>query len=239
MNFTKFTKEIYHPFNNEYLFTISIDPFSVERSIYESELLGVDLNDIHNNVLANAMLCASIVKQWDDDFFGCECTFDNALNIFSDVNNIWIVKQIAECITKYDNEYQIALDECLEYIEQMWDSNEKIGKETKSTLYKKLERDYHKLPDNFKQQFDRMKEENKHILENNFKPDNIILKAFNTFFQIRKTLTLDAYISYTHIDAFIRTTHKSINPYDIEAILKMDRTFVDQYYKQQNKNNSQ
>lgn len=236
MKNSKYVIKLNHPVFGELDGWVYINPFSAKRSEVEAELLERDLSSIQDSMYSNASVVSSVIVDWDEAFFGVPFSYETACELLSVAHYSFITRQIADAISSADAEFAEAISQTLESIEKFWQGNRKIGKETKSTLYKKLQKDYHKLPDNLKKRFDEMKAENGHLLEDKvFLPPKILLKAYTSYFSIRNTKTLDSYITHSDIMAFMSITNKKLNPYEIDAMLRMDRTFV-KCYHESNKN---
>lgn len=225
-----------HPVHGDLETSILINPHSIKRSEVESLIIGSKFSQVKESIVANSAIAASVIDSWDDEFIGCEFTFDNALSVLAITENSFITHQILNVMLEYDREYNDALQECLDEIKKFMDGNKKVGSSTKSVLYKKLERDYDKLPDNLKKSFDEMKMDNEHLSRDEvFKPKQIISLAYSSFFALRNTKSVESYILHSDVVSYMQLTGKKLTPYDVDSILSMDRMFL-QSYHESNKN---
>lgn len=84
-------------------------PSSIEYMQAIFDLEKVDLNNIPvtEKLQLAAKLPASVVVAWNEDFFGCEATHDNIINVLSNPANAWILYAINIELGKDENFFTV------------------------------------------------------------------------------------------------------------------------------------
>lgn len=102
---TEHTFKLEHPVAGELEAWIRIRSPRNNDYFYRSlELADVgDDAPIRDRVKASAELAALLIVDWDQDFFEQEFTVENALDVFTAVENFWIRDQVVEKANQADN----------------------------------------------------------------------------------------------------------------------------------------
>ena len=224
--------DLIHPMFGHIDAWVMVDPHSDKRSEVDSILLSIDFDSFADSVSGNALVAASVVTSWDNSFFEMDYTFDNALLVFSQPENAYLIHQILKPVKTHDDSFAECLQESLKAIEDFWESQKLIGKESKGVIYKKMQRDYEKMPPELRKAFDELKNNTPSLTKTEtYAPKSIFRRAYVAFFAMRNTKTLETYLNHQDIYAYMQVTHKKLNPYEIDAIFAMDRTFLKCYHE--------
>lgn len=85
-------KDFEHPVHGKLEGWIKLRGSDCNEYFYKAIELSELPEDADTEVLMvkNAELFATLVVDWDQEFFECECTYENVVQVFSQISNVWL-----------------------------------------------------------------------------------------------------------------------------------------------------